>query len=532
MSLTFFAPSRTVLLVADEALYIYSASARGARHVETIPWEADNFEQNVAGVLAKDCGGKPVLILNDMVEQHYRKERVIRAGIGALDKANMIRRKLGVAFPNYPVRAAYPLKEKMPKTDKRGAADIYIFAAIPGSAQFVKTIEATKRSLASIAGFCLLPVESSDMVRELSARLGKGKRSKAKWAVFIGQHRHGGLRQIVTKDGELALTRMTPISDNIEDGNAWAGEVYQEFKATMSYLSRFGYQAEDGLDVIVMADSAVGDALEDMIEEECTFASITVMDAARLLNIPLGRQEGLHYADPLHVAWAGRKPRFILPMHSAQIDQVSKPRRAAAVASVLLLAGAVFFGYQFFGQMQALSTINGAIEDGRAQSAQLGVQYQKEVKRKEGLGFDVRLVQSSMAVHTDLEKNNIKVLDLLNGIGKAMGRDMRLDSIIVQKPDQNAIAAFMRQGKAEPLFEATLQMTYPSTTNIDIGNQEVRDLRGRLQTLLPDRKIEVTKFLKDYEYVEEIVVESGDLEKEDIQQDFIAEIKITGEPKP
>src|SRR5262245_52286166 len=137
MSLALFAPSRTVVLIADEALYIYSTGFRGARLVETVPWDAENFEQNVASVLSKDCGGKPVLILNDMVEQHYREERVAR--VSPLDKANVLQRKLNVAFPNYPVKAALPLKEKIAKTEKAAAASIYIFSAVPGTDAFHKT---------------------------------------------------------------------------------------------------------------------------------------------------------------------------------------------------------------------------------------------------------------------------------------------------------------------------------------------------------------------------------------------------------
>ena len=529
MTLSFLSPNRTVLLIADEALYIYATGAKGTRLMEAVPWEAENFESNVATVISKDCGGKPVLILNDMVEQHYRKERLIRAGVGMLDKAGMLKRKLNVAFPNYPIKAGYPLKEKLPKTDKRQAADVYIFAAVPGSNQFAKTITATKQSFASIAGFCLLPVESSDMVKALSDKLSKGRKTKSKWAIFVGQHQNGGLRQIVTKDGELALTRMTPVSDDQTDNELWAGEVYQEFTATMSYLSRFGYQPEDGLEVIVMANPSAGEALHALMEEECHYTALTVPEAARMLGVPLGRQEGQRYADSLHVAWAARKGKFILPMQAVQIDQVSKPRQAAMLVSLFLLTSAAFLGYQLFNQFAAITELYGELDDGRQRQAQLEVQYQKEVQRKEELGFDVRLVQSSIAVNDELEKNRIKPLDVFGGVGRALGKDLRIDKITIDRPSAIRVGNLLRQGGGKaPLFEAKMQMTYPSTTNIDRGNQEVRDLRGRLENTLPGHKVEVTKFLKDYEYVEEIVVESGDLEKEDVQQDFVAEVTITG----
>ncbi|MBP7721748.1 MAG: hypothetical protein KA155_04335 [Alphaproteobacteria bacterium] len=533
MSLSFLAPNRTVMLVSDEAAYIYSTSARGVRLVETVPWEAENFEGNVAGILKKDCGNKPVLILNDMVEQHYRKEKVLKAGVSVMDKSGMLRRKLNVAFPNYPVKAAYPLKEKPPKSERKIPADIYIFAAVPDTKQLALTIGATSKSLVPVSGFCLLPVESSDMVQTLSAKLTKKGEPKCRWVLFIGQHKNGSLRQIVTKNGELALTRMTPIVESDNDVEAWANEVHQEFKATMSYLTRFGFQSEDGLHVIVMANESAGEAIEAKIEEPCKYTALTSSEAARVLNVALGSQDDFRYADPLHAAWVGRKAKFILPMRAAQIDNVSKPRKTAMAASVVLILGLGVLGYQMLSQIASMATLSGDIDESRSRLSMLSVQYEKEVQRKEELGFDVRLVQSSIAVQDALEKVNIKPLSLFQNIGRALGRDLRFDRVIMTRPADNLVNSLIDAATPQtspPVFEVTLQMTYPSTTNIDKGNKEVNDLKGRLQSLLPDHTVEVTKLLKDYEYVEEIVVETGDLEKKDVSQDFVAEIKIKGPP--
>ena len=123
MSLSFLSRNRTVLLVSDEALYIYSASASGVDLIAAVDWDNADFERVVVETITKKCGRKPVLILNDMVEQHYRKEKVVKVGAGLGDKSGMIKRKLNVAFPSYPVRAAFPLKEKIKKSEGQLAAD-------------------------------------------------------------------------------------------------------------------------------------------------------------------------------------------------------------------------------------------------------------------------------------------------------------------------------------------------------------------------------------------------------------------------
>lgn len=525
MSFSMFAPSRTVLLISDEALLIYSVGGRGVRLIDTVPWNVENFEANVAAVISKECGGKPVLILNDMVEQHYRKERIPKVSV--MDKANVLARKLMVAFPNYPVRAALPLKEKVGKGGKALPGSVYIFAAVPDTEAFQKTMGAARRSLAPIAGFCLLPIESASMIKALAKKVSKGK-DKAKWTVFIGQHQNGGLRQVVIKNGELALTRMTPIVENDDDPGKWVADIAHEFKATMSYLGRFGFDPSDGLNVILIANPSVGEMLEEVLGVPCSFYSMTSQDAAQALGISLGRQDTLYHADILHVAWSGRKAALTLPMKAREIEKVSQPRQIAVAASFLLVLGFGFQAYQLFGYYDTVSTNQSAIDDEMQKKSGLEMQYAKEVKRKEDLGFDITLIQSALAVHDDLERRRVKVLELFYRIGVAMGTELRFDIVEMGKGQPAVMDRWAKNKPKAPLFVMTMRMTFPSTTDPEKGNKEVQDLQVRLQTVLQDHVVKVTKKLEDYEYVDSIVVQTGDAEKDAKAADFTAEIKIEG----
>ena len=539
MVLSLLSPNRTVLLVTDEALYIYALSSKAVKLVESVPWGAENFVQNVSRVIADKCDKKPVLILNDMVEQHYRKEKVIKTKGGMMDKASIVKRKLNSTFPNYPVKAAYQLKEKVSKAPGQLPSDVYIFAAVPDTEQFNAIMDATKKSLASLSAFCLLPIESSDMVKTLAEKISKNNKSAAKWSVFVGQHKNGGLRQVVTKNGELALTRMSPIIDTDNDPKKWADQVSQEIRATMSYLSRFGYSSSDGLDLMVVANPQAGDVLNANIDQtDINFYAMTASEAAKSLNITIGPQEDERYADVLHVAWAGRKTRFILPMKASLVDEVSRPRQAAMVASILLGVGACFFVYQLSTTYSAYSQLQEDIEQTQRRQAQLNVQYQKEVQKKEELGFDVRLVQSSMAVYTKLEEQSIDLIPFLRSIGNALEQDMRLSSFTMERLEdseniRNRIVRNVMQGEGAsnkiPLFDSVLKMTYPSTTDIQRGNEEVNALAQRMrERLSEDYEVKVTKLLKDYEYTEGLIIETGRTKNQNLTQDFIAEITVSG----
>lgn len=528
-------------MIADEGLYIYSSGSRGSRLVDVVPWDQLSFADKVADILVKDCGSRPLMILNDMVEQHYRKERIPKVGI--MDKAGVVKRKLRVAFPNYPVRAALELQEKLKGVGPAKSGSIYIFAAVPSTEGYTKTLAAATKSLCSIAGFGLLPVESSDLVRTISANLTPRGKKKAVWALMMGQHKSGGLRQIVTKNGELALTRMTPVSDSDTDPQQWAREVYQEFKATMSYLTRFGFSSDDGLDVITIASQQAGEALADMIDVTCNFHPLSVQQAARHAGLTVGPQESDRYADPLHVAWAAKKTRLILPMKAPEIESVSGPRQMAMVASFVLFAAAAVQGYQLMNAFQSMQTVTTELSDVQAQQSRLAKEYDAEVARKEALGFDVKLVQAAVELSGTLRQNDLRYLNLVDALGRGMGRDLRMDNLTISVAEKKAKETFdagigRRRGqkneaadgapKGDPAYSVSFQMTFPSTTDIDRGNKEVADLRDRLEVLLPDHSVTVEKFLKDYEFVDALVVESGQAGKKNVSQDFVASIRIEG----
>jgi hypothetical protein len=538
MSITFLSPSRTVLLISDEALFIYSVTARSARFVDTVAWLASDFDQTVTELLRKECGGKPVLILNDMTDQYFKGGQRL-PNVGMLDKQNVLKRKLQVAFPSYPIRGALPIKQK--KSPRRGGAadanaaaanirtsgDLYLFAGVPMAEPISKTFEAVKKSMAPVAGFVLLPIESSDMVRALSEKLAGKERKVNEWAVFIGQHQSGALRQVVTRNGQLAMTRITMATDSDADSRTWAQDVYQEFKATLSYLSRYGFSEDDGADLMVVASPESGQALEELVDIPCNFTSFTVNEAARVLGMSLGPQQDSKFADALHAAWSGRKVSYILKMDAADLNRIHQPRQMASAAIFLLLAGTGYLGWMAASQAQAMISTNSEIADQQVVEAQVATEYQAEVDRMKDLGFDVKLIQASLKTFQSFEDRRMDVIPLLRKVSEGLGNELRLDKMVISnkmvpgKTDEFA--------EAPKPMEASLYMSFPQTIEMEEGKRQVTDLQRRLQGLLSGYTVDITKNIgaKDYQEVSSGEVgASRTLSAE--QMDMQAEIKITG----
>lgn len=515
----FLSSNRCALLLTDDLLCIYKVSGRKVSLLETVPWRGGEFDSRVADILIRESGGADIVILNDAVEQHYRKEKV--PNITLLDKANVVQRRLNVAFPYYPVRAAMLLKTKGGNGGAGASKDgeLYLFAAVPPTDTFTKVVSVVERSGLAAVGYGLLPVESASLVKELADKIAKRRetRDAAVWSVLIGQHRGGGLRQIVVKNGELALTRVTPISepDQVEAG-AWAGDVSHEFQATLSYLSRFGYSPQDGLNVMVVAGDGLASSLEEMISVPCDYTALTVSEAAGLLGMRTSLVDGDHFSDALHVAWSAQKFQLTLPLVSKELQRVSKPRRIAVSAMILLALGFSYFAFSISLQAQTLFASSQNIEVAMQQKAKIEAIYAAEVQRKEAMGIDVPLIKGALAVHKDLERKMNDPLIALEKVSYAL-KTLRVDGFEFSNDplgdDAAPSAAGAPPAPADPLAvrgsTLLLKISFAGTVKPQDGNAELEDLKQRLAAALPDYDVSIKKSLADLTYRGEVTSETG-----------------------
>lgn len=541
MVASFLKPSRSVLLIGDESLCIYNVTARRTKLIDEVPWQAENFEQTVAQGITKGCGGKPVLLVNDMTDQHFKGGQRLPK-VGLMDKANVLQRRLNVAFPNYPIRGALKIKDsgKSEKTStgrKISLGDLYLFAAVPMSEPIVKTIAGVRRSMAPIAGLVLLPVEASDMLDALSSKMVGKKERPAKWSIFIGQHQSGALRQVITRNGQLAMTRMTPITNDDSDPKIWAREVAQEFKATVSYLSRFGFSTDDKADLFVVAKPEAGETLERLIDIDCKFVSFTAREAAKLIGIDIGLQDDARYADALHASFIGQKNRFILPMEAPELKKVHQPRQIASLAIFLLILGGGYLGWQSFSQMQVMISKGDDLDKQQRLLGETDVELQAEIGRMESLGFDVKTIQAAVHTFRDIENSELKTNAYIRQIDNALGGDLKLDRVNVKLERKASVSEDNRNrynppsASEKPEYEVVsrLSLSFPEYIQLEYGIREINNLEARLKKALPDHTVRIAKQIGNLDYGQTVSGSEGRSAQEIKEQaDREAEIIIRG----
>lgn len=538
MPISFLSPSRCVLMIGDEALCIYNLTINAVKLIGEVPWQSEDFDETVIGLLQRQARGKSVLILNDMTDQHFKGgQRLPR--VGPFDKQSVVRRKLQVAFPNYPIRGALQIKQARDKgaggSRESGASggDLYLFAAVPMSEPVQKTIDVVRKSMASIAGFYLLPVEASDMVHALARKVAGRKGKTARWVVFIGQQRGHGLRQVIIRDGNLAMTRMTPLSDSdAGTPEAWARDVHQEFKATISYLSRFGFTPEEGVDVIVIGSREGGAALEKMIDIPCHYVHMTALEAARSIDLKIGMQAEPALADSLYAGWVGRKARFSLPMQAPELEKIHKPRQVTAALVLLLLLGG---GWQAWQTTNTFGLVSGLRQENRQQSALLASAQEEnraEVESMKVLGFDVRLVQGAIGAFDAFEKDRMRPLVLTTKIAQSLGDQLRADELILNYIPGVAGGYDPSTGvNLDPVpaqAEASVKLSFPPEVELEIATREVESFQRRLIENMPGYTVTIEKKIAGFDYADTLSGSAGRTAKEISEEDRVAVLKIRG----
>lgn len=423
---------KRILMVGDEGVALFASSARGIERETSIAWEVPNFEEQLTEALAERNTSKSVLVLFDSADQAYKNEEV-PGTIGALNRGNFVKRKAMQLFPSHPIRAALEVKP-VGKKGRRTSGDpvSYLFAALPENDRLDRLGKALLEAGVPIAGFGLLPVESSSLVQEMAKKTfgAKDKRSPVKpsrWAAIIGQHETGARRQVFIKDGNLAFTRLTPTSEAGVSGAGWAEEVMQEFKGTIAYITRIGYNINDGLDLIVVCGELEKQFFDAKDLQVTNFRCMTAAEALKQVGVKSFGLDKTNFADAVHAAWAGKKSVLKLPMRVPSIHKIQAPRLAARFASGALFLTALAAAYFSFSDYQSYRAIQEEIMERENQRSMLAREYEQESKIFDALPVKPEIIKGALATKKVLETNTVALAPTLNTLKKALGDDIFLE---------------------------------------------------------------------------------------------------------
>ena len=115
-------PNRFVLTFGDEGASLIRFQGRQVVDALFIAPDAEDWADTLRSYLADDPQAQ-ILVSADVLEQMYREEQLPR--VGRLDRLNIVKRRLDIAFPHDRLKAAVPLERA--KSD----AGTVLFTALP-----------------------------------------------------------------------------------------------------------------------------------------------------------------------------------------------------------------------------------------------------------------------------------------------------------------------------------------------------------------------------------------------------------------
>lgn len=440
---------KTVLIIGEDALVIYRSSGGKSKCLGILMWDEENLTDRLVGYLLREGRKKPVYVLYDMLEQQYKKETVPK--LSPLDKRSYINRKLRVVFPSNPMRAAYFLKgeaeENLLQGKTKDEGSPYIFASIPDVMQFDIIYDAIKKSELQLLAIGFLPVEATRFISKLSSSKLTGG-VKSKWNVFLSVHESGGLRQIITKNGELALTRLTAFGADVNDPVSWGHEAGQEFKSTLSYLLRFGYTQDQSMNIFIVNNSGeVKDAFASQLDIQPSIFVGSAREFGQYCGLKVQSAAGTVFGDGLHAAWVTKIRSMRLPVSSSRFQYIQNIRNYMGYAAkALMLFILIGIGYVIF-MMNYVSSIKSDTARELQKHANLQVEMSESEKAIPTVaeGVDYEEIIALLNVCDKLESGGIKSLALVHAIANAMPHNVKLSGlnieVMVSENDMGGISA-------------------------------------------------------------------------------------------
>lgn len=516
-------------MVGSEGVALFGPTARGIEREAAISWEVPNFDEQLVEALGEQNRGDPVLILFDGADQTYRKEENIPK-LSSFDRARYIKRKLDQAFPSYPVRASTLIK---PKDEN----PFYLFVALPETDRLDRIADDMLEAGVPISGFGLLPAESVGLVSALSAKVFGGGVRKSGWAVLIDQHETGGLRQVVVKNGNLALTRITPTSEAGVHGPGWADEVMREFRATLTYIARFGYTAEEGLDVIVICGNIEKQFFNDKSLPVTNFRCLTTMEALEAVGakgVSLGET---NFGDAIHALWAARKTKLSIPITVPSLHRIMVPRTVARVASIFLAFAFVGLCYFTYDSYSDYLLTKDRIGDLQRQHDLLEQDYARESVAFDAYPVKPDVIKGVMNVKKMVDTSGVNITPTLNVLRRALASDIKLSSLYFSHDAKPIFDAFAKSGTPTPEAEkergaVTIKFRFTLPGNIDLERkvQRAEALVEKLKLDFPGYQVRIASQFGNVSRTGKYEGEAGSKTQSPDKQGESAEIEMKGPP--
>jgi hypothetical protein len=374
--------------------------------------------EELGEALAEDPKAR-ISVIVDTLDQSYKEEEIPRVSI--LDRRKVLARHINMAFPGANMRGARLVQETDKKTLLYEFAAVPLDGRIPGWVDFIQSLPHPK------GGFHAIASENVDILRALAPKDSDNVVEGNHWRHLIGVNVTGGLRQIIEKNGRLSLTRLTQAPPADTPSDEFADMIVRDFKATITYIRRLGYQVGEPLDLLVLTTPENKRVLEDLDWDGARSVSVyTPYEAGLMLDLgSLGREDQA-YCDVLHAAWFASKRKSVLPLtRSAALGDAYDDLRDLSYAAAPYLGGlaaAALVGWIGWTSYE-LFDYQGRNEQAQAELTGFLASLSAEQRALAQSPYDASKMRNVLEVADALHAGKVDTSPILNGVYQALESD-------------------------------------------------------------------------------------------------------------
>jgi len=375
-------------------------------------------QEELGEALAEDSKGR-ISVLFDTLDQSFKDEEIPRVGV--LDRRKLLARHINMAFPGANLRGARLVAETAKKTIIYEMASVPLDGRIPGWLDFIQSLPHEKGGIYTIA------TENVDLLAALAPKDAPVEEGKNHWRHLIGVNVTGGLRQIIEKNGRLSLTRLTQAPPADTPPGDFADMIIRDFKATITYIRRLGYQVGEPLDLVVLTTPGNKAVLQDHDWDGARSVTVyTPYEAGAVLGLgSLGREDQA-YCDVLHAAWFSSKKKPVLPLtRAAALGDTKDDIRelaflAAPYAAGLLMAALV--GWSGWTTYELVDN-TGKNEALQAQLSGISAKVAATQAEVDKLPHRAAQMRNVLAVAKTLDTGKVNIGPILSNVATALDSD-------------------------------------------------------------------------------------------------------------
>jgi hypothetical protein len=444
------------------------------------PLFVDHHDDDKAAFVAKALDAQPrapVIILADTLAQEFRRDTLPRLNV--FDKRKIMQRRLRQHFPE----PAPPYRQMSAAMSLRNKEALY--ACLHDDGVIARWMTRLAKRGNPVLGVAPLPLVGAGLMAHLPPLTGKG------WNLLLTCQRTGGFRQIVTRDGALVFTRLTPPLPQGSGPPLVFASLTLDIQATLAYLSRFGLTGETPLRVAAILPQELHKAIGTLPEPVNVVAALTPHQAAQRLCLPYSPYPDDASSDLLFAGFAATRPRLCPLMALSDKNGVLATLRFKkagwGIASAALLLALACLGWESHG-LWHLARAN------RAAAGTLALLQQKwneERATLEPLTEPLGRLRQAAARQRLFAKPSPTPWPLLQTIDREVGTNGKLTRLDWRHDKDGSLPETLH-------FTLRLALADTSTVHEESGRQalvrRIDRLARKLRAALPDYAIAVTRY--------------------------------------